>query len=134
MLILLIPVMLKAQTVTGKWTSFDEKTGKPNSIIEIYENNGKLYGKIIKVFNPKYANAKCIKCTGADYNKPIIGLVIMKNLIKDGDEYSGGEIFDPEHGKTYKCKIKLKDKNKLELRGFIGFSLIGKTQIWTRSI
>ena len=70
--------------------------------------------------------------TGADKDKPIEGLVIMKGLEKDGDEYNGGKILDPKNGKYYKCYITLEEANKLKLRGYIGCSLVGRTEYWYR--
>ena len=78
------------------------------------------------------SNRKCIKCTGTDKDKPILGLIIIKGLSKDGHEYNGGKIVDPESGKIYKSFIKLIGKDKLEVRGYIGFALIGRSQTWLR--
>lgn len=123
---------INAQAVIGKWKTIDDKTGKPRSVVEIYEASGKIYGKIVDIIDPGKRNAKCEKCTGSDYNKPVLGLVIIKGLIKDEDEFNDGKIIDPESGKAYKCYIKLASKDKLEVRGYIGFSLIGRSQTWIR--
>ncbi len=74
---------MQAQTVTGKWKTIDDETGKAKSIVEISENNGKLYGKVIEILTDK-KDAKCDKCPGADKGKPIKGLTIIKGLKKDG--------------------------------------------------
>jgi uncharacterized protein (DUF2147 family) len=123
---------INAQSVIGKWKTIDDKTGKPRSVVEIYEASGKIYGKIIDIVDPGKRNSKCEKCTGSDYNKPVLGLVIIKGLTKDDDEFNDGKIIDPESGKAYKCFIKLASKDKLEVRGYIGFSLIGRSQTWIR--
>jgi len=121
-----------AQDVTGKWKTIDDETGEAKSIVEIYKQDGKVYGKVVEILNPAKKNATCIDCPGADKDKPIQGLVIIKGLEKDGDEYSDGTILDPNSGKVYKCYIELDGPNKLDVRGYIGFSLLGRTQTWNR--
>ena len=88
----------------GTWKTIDDETGKPKSFVQIYEYQGKYYGKIVKLINPSEPNPKCTKCTGAYKDKPIQGMTIMWNLKKDGEEYSGGQILDPNNGKTYRIK------------------------------
>lgn len=121
-----------SQTVIGKWKTIDDKTNQAKSIVEIYESNGKIYGKVIEIFNEAKRHNTCTKCEGADKNKPVLGLVIIKGLLKDGEEYSGGKILDPESGSLYKCMIKAIGKEKLEVRGYMGISLIGRSQTWIR--
>lgn len=121
-----------AQGVTGKWKTIDDETGEAKSIVEIYEVNGKIYGKVIEILNPAKKDAKCTKCDGKDKDKPILGLVIIRGLEKDGDEYTDGDILDPNKGKFYSCTIKLKSKDKLDVRGYLGFSFIGRSQTWIR--
>ncbi|WP_205881707.1 DUF2147 domain-containing protein [Leeuwenhoekiella sp. ZYFB001] len=121
-----------AQDVTGKWKTIDDETGDAKSIVEIYKQDGKVYGKIVEILNKDRQDAKCIDCPGADKGKPINGLVIIKGLEKDGDEYNDGKILDPQSGKLYKCLIELENADKLKVRGYIGFSLIGRTQYWHR--
>ncbi|MAW94910.1 MULTISPECIES: DUF2147 domain-containing protein [unclassified Leeuwenhoekiella] len=123
---------LFAQDVTGKWKSIDDETGEAKSIIEIYKKDGKVYGKIVEILNKDRQDAKCTECDGVNKDKPILGMVIMNGLEKDGDEYDGGTILDPQSGKVYKCLIELEEANKLKVRGYIGFSLLGRTQYWTR--
>jgi uncharacterized protein (DUF2147 family) len=121
-----------SQTVLGKWKTIDDKTGEAKSIVEVYENNGKLYGKVIEIFDATKRNRKCEKCEGTDKNKPVLGLTIIKGLTKDDAEYNGGKILDPETGNLYKCILKLSGKDKLEVRGYMGFALIGRSQTWVR--
>lgn len=123
---------LNAQEVTGKWKTIDDNTGEARSIIEIYEEEGKVYGKIADLIDPKKENPICDKCSGEDKDEPIRGLVIIKGLEKDGDEYNSGKILDPESGKLYKCYITLEDEDVLKVRGYIGISLLGRTQYWQR--
>jgi len=120
-------------SVLGKWKSIDDKTGEAKSIIEITERDGKVYGKIIKIFptDPKRTDPVCDKCPTDDnrYNKKIIGMEIMLDMKKDGDEYSGGNILDPEVGKIYRCKIWV-EGNELKVRGYLG--PFYRTQSWLR--
>lgn len=131
-LVVLTVMTAAAQDVTGKWKTIDDETGEAKSIVEIYKQNGKIYGKVVEILDPKKRDLTCVECSGSDKNKPIMGLVIIKGLEKDGDEYNDGTITDPNNGKVYKCYIELDGPNKLDVRGYIGFSLLGRTQTWTR--
>ena len=124
---------VQSQQILGKWKAIDDETQKPRSIIEIYEKSGKIYGKVVEILEPGKENNLCTECSGEDKNKPILGMVILKGLQKDKQEYSGGFITDPATGKKYKCTISLEAKNILKVRGYIGFSLIGRTQYWQRA-
>jgi uncharacterized protein (DUF2147 family) len=122
-----------SESPVGFWRTIDDKTGKPSAIIEISLHDGTLTGKIIKTLN--YAHpGLCIKCAEERKNQPIIGLVIVRGLTqKSRLEWTKGRILDPEIGTEYKCKITLIDNgNKMVVRGFIGFSLFGRSQIWSR--
>ena len=121
-----------SQTVFGKWKTIDDITGKEKGIVEIYEKGGKVYGRIIEIFDSEHRYRKCEKCDGEDKNKPYLGLVIIKGLSKDGDIYDGGKILDPKIGKLYRCKIALDGKEKLSVRGYIGIPLFGRSQTWIR--
>ena len=134
LLALVIPMLCLSQkyAVVGKWKAVDDLTGKVVSIIEIYEKGGKIYGDVLEITNPADRKKTCTLCTGDDKNKPIIGLTVIKGLRKDGNEYYGGYILDPKHGKLYKCYITTDGPDKLKIRGYIGISLIGRTQYWYR--
>lgn len=126
-----------AQTASpvGVWKTIDDETGKPKALVRITEEQGVLTGKIEKLFRPadQDQNPKCTKCEGARKDQPLIGLTILSGLKQDGDEYTGGEILDPAKGKTYKSKASLKDNgSKLEVRGYIGAPMFGRTQTWVR--
>ena len=123
---------VSAQSVIGKWKTFDDKTGDAKSIVEITEKDGKIYGKIIEILNPEKKNDRCTDCPDSDKDKPLKGLIIIKGLKKDGKEYSDGKILDPVSGKLYKCTISLDGKNKLKVRGYVGISAFGRTQTWSR--
>ena len=128
--------LAEAPTPQGRWTTIDDETKKPKSVVTLYEENGKLYGKIEKLFRAptEEQNPVCDKCEGELKDKPIIGMVILRDLVKDGDEWSGGTVLDPGNGKTYKCLVAVEDGGKkLKVRGYIGFSLLGRTQYWVRA-
>ena len=132
LLLLFVSTVSSSQSILGKWKSIDEETNKDESIIEIYQENGKFYGKIIQLLDPINKNAVCENCKGKNKKKPINGLIIIDGLTKNGNEWSGGKVLDPKNGKKYKCYITLKDKNTMKLRGYIGFSVFGRTAYWYR--
>lgn len=123
-------------TPVGRWTTIDDETHKPKSVVEIWEENGKLYGKIVKLFRKpdEDQNPKCTECEGKLKNQPIIGMTILRGLVKDDNEWTDGTITDPKNGKTYDCTISLEDGGKkLKVRGYMGISLLGRTQHWVRA-
>ena len=129
----LFGIMSYAQTAIGTWKTIDDKTGKEKSYVKIYETkSGKLQGDVVKILTPGRDDAKCTDCKGDRKNKPIVGMTIMWGMEKDGNEWTNGRILDPNSGKEYSCKMKLKDNNTLEVRGFMGISLLGRTQTWYR--
>ncbi|MDF1696571.1 MAG: DUF2147 domain-containing protein [Saprospiraceae bacterium] len=122
---------LIAQSAIGTWKTIDDEDGTVKSHVSIYEEGGKLFGKVVKLINPE--RTTCSKCKGDKKDKPIEGMVILWDLAEKGDGlWKGGKIMDPKNGKEYKCKIELEDDKTLNVRGFIGFSLIGRTQTWYR--
>ena len=119
----------------GLWKTIDDNTGKPRGLVRIMEVNGEYQGKVEKIFiEPgEDPDPKCEKCDGARHNQPVIGMTILWGLKKQGDEYEGGAILDPESGKVYRARMKLDGEGgKLSVRGFIGFALLGRTQTWVR--
>ena len=119
----------------GLWKNIDDKSGKPKALIRITETAGELQGKIEKLFLEADAdkNPKCDKCEGVNKDQPIIGMTILFGLKKDGDEYNGGKILDPSNGKLYHSKLTLVEHSKkLNVRGYIGAPLFGRTQTWVR--
>ena len=129
--IVFMSITLNAQSIVGEWETYDDETKKKKSVVTIYKNNDKYYGKITEIIDGK-GDEICDKCSGNKKNKPILGLVIIEGLSKDGDEYNDGTILDPESGEDYKCYLELENENKLKVRGFIGFSVFGRTQYWIR--
>ncbi len=130
----LIGNLADAQTVLGKWKTIDDTSGEPRSIVEVGEDNGKIYGKIIKLFTqPKEdPDPVCDKCDPTDprFNKKVIGMEIIRNLKQDGDECTGGDILDPENGKVYRAKIWVQGI-ELKVRGYWG--PFYRTQTWRRA-
>lgn len=125
--------VVATESPVGKWNTVDEKNGKVTSQVEIYEQSGKLFGKIVALTEPNDKQGKpkvCIACTGADKNKPIVGLVILRDLTPSGDSYKGGTVLDPEDGKIYTAEIWVED-GKLMVRGYSGF--LYKTRTWLKS-
>lgn len=123
-----------APSPVGLWETVDDHTHKPRGVVRIYEENGMFFGRIEAGFDPEERVARCDKCTGESKDAPIVGLVIMRGIVKRGGEYSGGEILDPETGSTYRCRFTLSGEGeKLFLRGYLGVSLFGRTQTWFRT-
>lgn len=124
-----------SESPVGVWRTIDDKTGKEKSLVRIVEANGELRATIEKLFREPHEepNPNCDKCPGERKNKPVLGMMIMTGLKKSGSEYDGGEILDPANGKTYRVKMwTAEGGKKLNVRGFIGVSLLGRTQVWVR--
>ncbi|KUO68874.1 MAG: hypothetical protein APF83_01975 [Lutibacter sp. BRH_c52] len=130
--VLLFAIVSHSQSITGKWKTIDDETGKERSIVEIYESEGKIYAKIVKLLEKSEENKVCENCKDANKNKPLKGMIIINGLKKDGNEWNGAKILDPKTGSEYKCYITLEDPNKLKVRGYLGFALLGRTQYWYR--
>lgn len=124
-----------AQSPLGQWRTIDDETGEAKSVVEIYEQDGELYGKIVQIL-PEGRSPICDICEGEYHNKDLVGVVIIKGMEQDGDEWEDGTITDPKNGKTYNAKMSLEDPNTLNVRGFIKVPLmgsaIGRTQTWYR--
>lgn len=118
----------------GLWQTIDDKTNKPRSLIRISQHYGKLSAVIEKgLLETDTGDAVCNQCTDERKGQRIIGMAIAKDLKKNGDHFDGGTILDPENGNIYKCKMQLNAAgDELEVRGYIGFSLLGRSQIWKR--
>jgi uncharacterized protein (DUF2147 family) len=130
-----LPMAAAAGSPAGTWRSIDDKTGQERSIIKITEENGELRGTVERIFDQPGDDPAhlCKACRDERKDKPIIGMTILWGLKKDGDAWAGGEILDPRNGKTYRCKMTLSEDGKtLNVRGYIGISLIGRTQTWLR--
>ena len=99
----------------------------------MYIENDTLYGRIETLLLEQDQGQLCTNCSGSELNQPIEGLIILKGLTRDGDQWTGGTILDPANGKEYQCTLTLDGTSQLNVRGFIGFSFIGRTQRWKRS-
>jgi len=132
-LALLLPASALAG-VTGYWKTIDDDSKRPRSIVHITEDNGEVQGKIVQLYREpdEDADPLCKECNGELQKEKVIGLTIMKGLHKDGDSWDGGTILDPHNGKTYGCYITEQSDDLLKVRGYIGFSLLGRTQHWHR--
>ncbi|MGC5742945.1 DUF2147 domain-containing protein [Chryseobacterium sp. NFX27] len=123
--------VLSFAQIEGKWKTIDDETKQAKSIVEIYKkSDGKYYGKVSQLLI-KPANPNCTSCKDDRKGKPILGLEIIRGLKKEGDEFTGGTITDPKSGKTYKCTI-TKSGDKLNVRGYMGVSVFGRTQVWDK--
>lgn len=129
---LIISLFTQTPSIEGTWITQDDETGKKKSEVLIYKENGKLYGKITKLLLEEDQGKKCIKCKGTNKDQPIEGLVIIKALEFDDESWDDGTILDPKSGKVYDCSIGFENDNTLKVRGYLGFSLLGRTQIWLR--
>jgi len=123
---------------TGLWRTIDDSSKKDKSLVRIVEANGVYTGKVEKIVDPDSPkDAVCKDCSDERKDKPILGMTIIRNMKQSGDDktvFEGGDILDPNNGKVYKSKMKLIDGgSKLEVRGFIGISLLGRTQTWVRA-
>lgn len=129
----LMSQVVLAESAAGVWKNIDDETKQAKALIQISESaSGELSGKIVKLLHKP--DAICDKCEGDLKDKPVNGMTILWNLKKDGDNaWAGGKILDPKSGKVYSAKMKLIDGGKkLEVRGFMGVSLLGRSQIWER--
>mgnify|MGYP003543120189 FL=1 len=134
LVLVLMSTSLLAQTpILGEWITVDDKTGEKMSVVSIYQaENGKYYGKIVGLLTGS-GDDVCTECTGEDHNKPIVGLVIVRDMqLKDG-ELRGGKVLDPDNGKFYYAKIYLDKDGTLVLRGSLDKAgLLGRSQTWLR--
>lgn len=121
------------ESPVGKWNTVDDKTGKMRSEVQVYEEAGKLFGKITALADPTDKDGKprlCTKCGGADKDKPVVGLIIIRDLTASGDHYKGGTITDPEDGKVYKAEV-WTEGGVLKVRGYMG--PFYRTQTWVKA-
>jgi uncharacterized protein (DUF2147 family) len=128
------PALAADLTPVGTWTTIDDTTHKPKSIVQITEDNGKLQGKVLQVLQSDQGpHPLCKKCEGERKDQPVEGMTILWGVSKDGDVWDGGKILDPKTGKIYKVKLTVADNGqKLDVHGYIGFALLGRSQVWER--
>lgn len=126
--------LCQAQSILGKWITYDDNTKLAASVVEVTERSGKIFVQVKEMRNPPPntpPSMKCVDCKGAKKDKPIVGMYIVEGAEKDGNEYKG-IILDPANGKEYKAKIWLDSENRnvLNVRGYIGPFF--RTQVWKR--
>ena len=119
------------ENAIGVWQTIDDETGEAKSHIQIFEKDGKLYGKVIKLLQADPGKL-CDQCPGDKKDQPILGMQVLSDLQPYRDYWSYGRILDPQNGKTYKCSIWLEDADHLKVRGYIGVSALGRSQDWYR--
>jgi uncharacterized protein (DUF2147 family) len=132
-LLLCVPALAMDVSPLGVWKTIDDNTHKPRGLIRLYEKDGEIFGRIEGSFDPKEAGEVCGKCDGERKNQPVLGMVVMRHMIRHGREFSGGDILDPDTGWVYRCRFTVEDGGKkLLVRGFLGISLLGRSQTWYR--
>lgn len=138
---LIMPAYAEEQDTSpiGLWKTIDDVTGKPKAIIEIKENQNKsLEGRILKIFSEsgEIKNKVCKACEGEKHNQPLIGMVVLEDLKKNkeaSNQWTDGKILDPKNGKIYHCYVQaINQGQKLNVRGFIGVPIFGRTQTWVK--
>jgi uncharacterized protein (DUF2147 family) len=130
-----VPLRAADPTAVGLWEQVDENSGKPESWFKIVERNGAYEGNIVKIFQKpgEDENWVCAKCEGAEKGAPVLGLALIKGMKRNGMSYEDGTIMDPRDGSIYRALMKLSpDGQKLEVRGYLGISLFGRSQVWNR--
>ena len=121
-----------AMSPAGNWTTIDDKTGQKRAVVHISVSGGNMSGSIVKIYPQAGDTGICSKCPGGFKNKPIQGLQFIWGLKDKGNgEWDGGQILDPKTGKVYRAKVSMKG-NKLYVRGYVGLSVLGRTQVWVR--
>lgn len=132
-ILFLITSNLYSQDITGTWATIDDNTGKKRSIVEVYKKDNKYFGKVVDMFLEPHEDPDpmCDLCSDDRQDEKIMGMEIIRNMEKAGNEYTGGEILDPENGKVYRCKLWVED-GKLMVRGYIAFFF--RTQEWLRHV
>ncbi len=122
-------------SAVGLWEQVDESTGKAESWFRITERGGAYMGNIVKIFYKpgEDTNWVCDKCEGSERGAPVLGLTLIKGMQRKGLAYENGTIMDPRDGSVYRALMQLSpDGKKLEVRGYLGISFFGRSQIWNR--
>lgn len=133
--LLVLPPLAAAQdSALGRWRTIDDNTHKPRSVVEVYDaGNGTVAARVLRVLDPGEPDPVCDQCKGERHGKPVVGMVIAWNLRPVGRRLDGGSILDPDNGKVYSVRMTpAADGQTLEVRGFLGIALLGRTQVWLR--
>ena len=120
----------------GTWKTIDDETHQARALVQIEEHDGTLTGRIVQLFREpgEDANPLCVDCPGERHNQPVLGMTILWNFHRDGDVWKGGDVLDPEDGSIYRANLQLHDNGtRLEVHGYIGVPLLGRSQVWERA-
>jgi uncharacterized protein (DUF2147 family) len=128
-----MPAVAWASSPAGKWRTVDDKTGQVESVVRIWESDGKMFGAVDQLYTQP-RDVRCDRCRGDQHNQRVEGMTIMWDLVPEGKGWGKGHVLDPKDGKVYNCKIEVSPDGKtLSVRGFVGVSLFGRTQKWHRA-
>jgi uncharacterized protein (DUF2147 family) len=125
------PLSPTLRAAIGRWQVIDDQ-GKPGGQVETYLADGRLFGKVTQSRPERPPNEPCNKCPGELKDKPVLGMVIIRDFRPEGDRWVGGTVLDPKDGKIYKGKMWSVGQDKLRLRGYVGIPLLGRSQTWVR--
>jgi uncharacterized protein (DUF2147 family) len=134
MMIAISPAIISAQSITGLWQTVSED-GVAKSEVRIWKSGDEYMGRVAEIYRKDKRDARCTECDRDDprYNEKVLGMTIIKGLEKTGENmWENGTILDPQNGNVYKCKMRINDDGDLVVRGFVGISLVGRSQTWKR--
>ncbi len=117
--------------VTGMWKITDENSKVEKSVVEIFEKDNAYHGRVVRIL-PTSKRTHCDQCEGELKDKPLVGMVIISDLVKTANGGEDGKILNPANGNTYSCYIELVGPDRLKLRGYLGFPAFGKTMYYNR--
>ena len=128
-------VASEPRSPVGVWKTFDDDTHAAKALVEISVHDGELSGRIVQLFRDagEDPNPLCTQCRDVRHDQPVLGMTILWGMHRDGDDWSGGEILDPEQGSVYRASLHVDRDGRLDVRGYIGVSLLGRTQVWERA-
>ncbi len=116
----------------GRWQTVSDETGKAEAIVELWLEDEELKGKIVQLLEPEEPDPICTLCEGDRKDQAVLGMIILWGMSANGQGWEGGKILDPNNGKVYRAQLRVNAEGQLEVRGFIGFALLGRTQVWQR--
>ena len=123
-----------AQSPVGLWKTIDDATGKEKSSVRVSEAGGVVSGKIESIVDPAKQDSKCDECSDERKGKPVIGMTILRNVKKGDGVWEGGDILDPNNGKVYRVRLTPSaDNKKMQVHGYFGVAIFGRTQTWVRA-